>query len=114
MTPSEIACIYDGFSKKKQMEFLARLAHEITISMRGCYSTTPQIVNSDVGSVVGRLNEIQHWILGHLRDVLIENPGRASGQDIIDGIFSWAEPAHFEAHMRWMLEQTTSRTIGRT
>ena len=70
MTPKEIASEYASWTHYEQMYFLADIAHQITISMRGCYSSTPQLVVSDLNSAIYVLNECQHRIAGHMMQVL--------------------------------------------
>ncbi|HZO91891.1 MAG TPA: hypothetical protein VFB38_26470 [Chthonomonadaceae bacterium] len=109
MTLSHIASKYDSFSQENLILFLTCLIHELTITMRGYYSATPQVVNSDIGSRVGILNEIEHRVAGFLRDIVIGVPERATGESLLDTIFGWAKHAHLEQEMAWALESALSK-----
>lgn len=67
MTEGQIINAFSAMDRDDQIVFLARLIDGLTISIRGYYSLGAQAVNSEPGSPVGCLNEIQHVVAGYLR-----------------------------------------------
>jgi hypothetical protein len=109
MTHEEIADRYDKLQKEEQVDFLLRLMHTLTISVRGCYSDTPQVVNSRPGSAVGSLNEIQHQVAGYLGEVIHQEPHRAGGGAFIERLIYWARNGGVEQELWWALSWAHSR-----
>ena len=91
MTIEEAVIAYDNLPREWQARYLAMLAHQVTISVRGCYDDRPQVVNSHSRSPVGCLNEIQHQISGILGVLLDNKPDPPTGLDFIRGLLVWAE-----------------------
>lgn len=83
------ASLYDGLDRGAKALALASILHELTIIARGAYSDTPQHVHSHCG--LGTINEMQHLITGHLRDLLQGIVTAASGQEILYGLYSIAD-----------------------
>lgn len=108
MTQQETAAVYDQLTRSDQILFLVNLIHELTVYTRGFYSEVPLIVNSQAGSGVGNLNEIQHRVSGQLHDVLIEKEDRADGQSFIDWIMVWAENGRITQLLHQAIETAIS------
>lgn len=104
MNIEEFAYNYDKLSRQMQARFLANLAHQLTLSIRGCYSNYAQIVNCNLHSKVGNINEIQHRVIGFLRDILFDEVERASGIEIMNNLYGWAENGHVEEDLLYSLK----------
>lgn len=91
MTREQVISAYAKLSREDQSYLLARLSHELTVCVRGCYSSAPQVVNSRAGSPVGAINEIQHQLSAHIGH-LIKNDGKRYPDDVfIQTVFFWSQ-----------------------
>lgn len=111
MITDEIGLAYDHLSREDQARYLVNLAHDITLTIRGCYSDRAQIVNSHADSRVGNLNEILHRVIGCLSLVLDNTIDRPSGKSLIDGLLVWTKNGQIEAELIYSL-QTVMAHIG--
>jgi hypothetical protein len=77
---AEQAAAFSALSHQEQMEFLALLAHELTIIARDSYQTEGEGLTHP--SRIRRLNEIQHRVAMHLYK-LLRNDLRRYSDDLI-------------------------------
>ena len=111
MSPDRFKDQCARLSREDELRFLAALQHELTICVRGCYSERPQIVRSDVNSPIGTLNEVQHWIAGHLIDVVDGKQDRQALGDLIHAIIIRAQAARIETPVTFGVERALQHSI---
>jgi hypothetical protein len=100
---------YAKLPSASQARVLVQLIHELTLSMRGCYSAKPQVVNSNPGSMVGAINELQHRIVGHVADLLAGKPQQASPHQVIAAIRHDAKSLGLQREIDRLLPEAISR-----
>jgi hypothetical protein len=83
MKRHELLDKYSSLSKRERLIFLARLAAELTVCARGTYEADSSKVSKPEQLRV--FNELQHRVVGHLRDLLIGSHDRYP-DDVICGI----------------------------
>lgn len=108
MALNEFAEGYDALSPEQRVSFLIQLMKELTILARGCYSPSPQVVNSGPGSTVGNINEMQHRLAAILYQVTTGDSSSVTGMNVVSRLVDRAEAGRFEEAFVWSLEQALS------
>ena len=84
------ASVYDQMDVESRLFLLSCLVSQMSIRTRGCYSGSPQVVNSSGDSPIGYLNEVQHQLGNLLTDELLQLPDRSKGNSFVTRIIEWA------------------------
>lgn len=81
--------IYSGLPLKKQINFLAHFSHRLTIMGRESYDVESRDVVD--GKKLRGINEIQHRAIGHMIDLIDNDPKRYSDGELLEVIYSFGE-----------------------
>jgi|SRR5581483_862400 len=104
MTQEEITVAYSALPQDSQISFLVRLAHELTLQIRGYYSSIPQVVDSNTGSGIAVLNEIQHRVTNQLLHIILGHTECPSDKDFVESLYTWARHDLTKARLSKVLE----------
>ena len=74
MTPDEAVAKYSALSASEQLRVLTDYAHDLTVIARGTY--VPQTDDIADPLRLRQLNEVQHRVTGHMRDLISSNTTR--------------------------------------
>jgi hypothetical protein len=80
MTADEVVTAYAALDPTRQIRVLADFAHRLTITARGTYIPGTQDVADP--RRLRMLNEVQHRVTGHIRNLLAED-SRRSPDDVL-------------------------------
>jgi hypothetical protein len=103
MKRHELLDKYTALTKRERLVFLARLASELTVCARDTY-----VPGTDQVAKPGHLrsfNELQHRVMGHLRDLLSGNRDRYPDEVICGMIFEGVKELNAETALRRLLQE---------
>lgn len=80
----QVLAAYSVLSPSDQAAVLADFAHQLTIWARSFYVPYTSHVTDPAG--LGRLNDVQNHVLGHLHQLLIGDPTRYADDEIVSRI----------------------------
>ena len=77
----DAASFFGGLSNAEQVRFLVRFGWELTILGRSTYEVGGEDLTDP--PMLRAINEMQHRLLGHLRDLLAASHSRRSDEDLM-------------------------------
>jgi hypothetical protein len=101
----EMQAAYRVLPAAAQCALLARLANELTVSIRGICSAQPQRVSSEAGSAIGAINEMLHQITNQLMALLVGEQLRAPDDTLIAALAFWADQGGTARDLEWCFVQ---------
>lgn len=81
MTVDEAVAAYSRLTSDRQIRVLANYAHNLTVVARGTY--VPGTEDIDDPRRLRMLNELQHRVTGHLRQLLADDSQRYPNEIIV-------------------------------
>jgi hypothetical protein len=87
MTLDQLTARYSALTERQRVVFLSQLASELTVAARGTYVADTDAVADPPR--LRELNEFQHRVTGHLRDVLTGNRTRRPDDVFCALVFEW-------------------------
>jgi hypothetical protein len=101
-----VADWFAGLTADEQVRFLLDLAHELTVAARAYY--VPQVQELTDGAAVRTLNEIQHRVTAHARNIL-DNPAEGTHRVAYGYLDAVPDHAGLPSHVRYAVESVRRR-----
>jgi len=92
---------FSELERSKQLSFLAKFGHNMTIAARDTY--VPQTDQLNAPERLRAINELQHRVLGHIQALLTASGWRYP-DDVIVSIMLEHQDPHLRAQALWAFE----------